>query len=206
MWISVLRRLHPKRRSIGRCGGWRRRGSPLPAFRAWYLTVEARRNDHAPGWARQFLSPPSAGLCSCPNNEPVCAPLDVVEGADGREARGAYARLCLGPISGSHQGPRPERLHSEAGYMAAPERFAETSDSFPLHRGRRPYMALPAHSLYRRACPLLPAKADIQAFGTDSAYDPGCVKTLSGMTAPGILRPVVRCRAKKCKNLSSARH
>src|SRR5271166_5059276 len=25
------------------------------------------------------------------------------------------------------------------------------------------------------------------------AYDPGCVKTLSGMTAPGILRPVVRC-------------
>ena len=25
--------------------------------------------------------------------------------------------------------------------MAAPERFAETSDSFPLHRGRRPYMA-----------------------------------------------------------------
>jgi hypothetical protein len=37
MWISVLRRLHPKRRSIGRCGGWRRRGSPPPAFRAWYL-------------------------------------------------------------------------------------------------------------------------------------------------------------------------
>src|SRR4029077_3009904 len=55
MWISVLRRLHPKRRSIGRCGGWRRRGSPPPAFRAWYLAVEARRNDHAPGWARQFL-------------------------------------------------------------------------------------------------------------------------------------------------------
>jgi hypothetical protein len=26
--------------------------------------------------------------------------------------------------------------------MAAPERFAERSDSFPLHRGRRPYMAL----------------------------------------------------------------
>jgi hypothetical protein len=55
MWISVLRRLHPKRRSIGRRGGWRRRGSPPPAFRAWYLAVEARRNDHAPGWARQFL-------------------------------------------------------------------------------------------------------------------------------------------------------
>jgi len=25
--------------------------------------------------------------------------------------------------------------------MAAPERFADTPDSFPLHRGRRPYMA-----------------------------------------------------------------
>src|SRR6516162_7333364 len=61
MWISVLRRLHPKRRSIGRCGGWRRRGSPLPAFRSWYLAVEPRRNDHAPGWARQFLSPPLPG-------------------------------------------------------------------------------------------------------------------------------------------------
>ena len=24
--------------------------------------------------------------------------------------------------------------------MAAPERFADTPDSFPLHRGRRPYM------------------------------------------------------------------
>ena len=32
----------------------------------------------------------------------------------------------LGPISGSHQGQRPERLHSEAEYMAAPERFAES--------------------------------------------------------------------------------
>jgi hypothetical protein len=56
-------------RLAGRCGGWRRRGSPPPAFRAWYLAFEARRNDHAPGWARQFLSSPSAGLCSCPNNE-----------------------------------------------------------------------------------------------------------------------------------------
>src|ERR1700680_4228332 len=54
--------------------------------------------------------------------------------------RGKNACFWLGPISGSHQGPQPERLHSEAEYMAAPERFAETSNSFPLHRGRRPYM------------------------------------------------------------------
>jgi hypothetical protein len=33
-----------------------------------------------------------------------------------------------------------QRLHSKAEYMAAPERFAQTSNSFPLHRGRRPYM------------------------------------------------------------------
>jgi hypothetical protein len=39
-------------------------------------------------------------------------------------------------------GPAAKRLHSKAGYMAAPERFAKKSDSFPLHRGRRPYMAL----------------------------------------------------------------
>src|SRR5262249_53326866 len=43
--------------------------------------------------------------------------------------RGKSACFWLGPISGSHQGPQPERLHSEAGYMAAPERFAQPSDS-----------------------------------------------------------------------------
>ena len=34
----------------------------------------------------------------------------------------------------------------------------------------------------------------------------GCVKTLRGMTAPGILRLVIAFRAKKCRNLSSAQH
>ena len=36
--------------------------------------------------------------------------------------------------------------------------------------------------------------------------DPGCVKNLRGITVPGILGPVVMRRAKKHKNLSSARH
>src|SRR5215510_14499347 len=58
-----------------------------------------------------------------------------------RATRGKNACFCLGPISGSYQGQQPKRLHSKAEYMAAPERFAETSDSFPLHRGCRPYMA-----------------------------------------------------------------
>jgi hypothetical protein len=38
------------------------------------------------------------------------------------------------------------------------------------------------------------------------AIDLGCVKTLRGITTPGILGPVVMRRAKKRKNLSSARH
>src|SRR5262249_12744893 len=70
---------------------------------------------------------------------------------DGRDRRSENPRnatraknacFWLGPISGSHQGQQPQRLHSKAEYMAAPERFAKRSDSFPLHRGRRPYMAL----------------------------------------------------------------
>jgi transposase len=37
-----------------------------------------------------------------------------------RATRGKSACFWLGPISGSHQGPQPERLHLEAEYMAAP--------------------------------------------------------------------------------------
>src|SRR5437868_8800218 len=40
----------------------------------------------------------------------------------------------------------------------------------------------------------------------DSRFDPGCVKTLRGIIAPGIFGPMVMRRAKKRKNLSSARH
>jgi hypothetical protein len=39
----------------------------------------------------------------------------------------------------------------------------------------------------------------------EAALVPGCVKTLRGITAPGILRLVVTLRAKKRKNSSSAR-
>src|SRR5215471_18225404 len=41
---------------------------------------------------------------------------------------------------------------------------------------------------------------------TSVANDPACVKTLRGITAPGILGSTVTRRAKKRKNLSSARH
>ena len=43
-------------------------------------------------------------------------------------------------------------------------------------------------------------------FAVSVANDPGCVKTLGGITAPGILGSTVMRRAKKRKNLSSARH
>src|SRR4029077_12033528 len=39
-----------------------------------------------------------------------------------------------------------------------------------------------------------------------TVHDPGCVKTLRGIIAPGILGSTVMRRAKKRKNLSSARH
>ena len=58
-----------------------------------------------------------------------------VHGIDASEKVVVRKQLRRGQV-----GPQPERLHSEAGYMAAPERFAEPSNSFPLHRGRRPYM------------------------------------------------------------------
>src|ERR1700730_3476477 len=48
--------------------------------------------------------------------------------------------LLVGTDQRITSGPAAKRLHSKAGYMAAPERFAKKSDSFPLHRGRRPYM------------------------------------------------------------------
>src|SRR5215468_1363789 len=54
--------------------------------------------------------------------------------------RAKNACFWLGPISGSHQGPQPERLHSEAEYMVAPEQSWKRQILL-LHHGRRPYMA-----------------------------------------------------------------
>jgi hypothetical protein len=92
-----------------------------------------------------------------------------------RATRGKNACLCLGPISGSHQGQRPQRLHSKTGYMAAPERFAETSDSFSLHRGRRPYMALGVFRCGAQNSDAIGGTADIDrppAPIASEAYDP----------------------------------
>ena len=48
-------------------------------------------------------------------------------------------------------------------------------------------------------------KADVRSYNKKLvAMGPGRVKSLRGITAPGILRLVVTLRAKKCKNSSSA--
>ena len=51
-----------------------------------------------------------------------------------------------------------------------------------------------------------PSKAEVSTRAQNVADDPGCVKTLSGITAPGISGSTVIRGAKKRKNLSSARH
>src|SRR3984893_14215543 len=55
--------------------------------------------------------------------------------------------LVVGTDQRITSGPAAKRLHSKAGYMAAPERFAKKSDSFPLHRGRRPYMGTSVNAI-----------------------------------------------------------
>src|SRR5438876_4958292 len=89
-----------------------------------------------------------------------------------RATRGKNACFCLGPISGSHQGPQPERLHSEAEYMAAPERFAKRSESSlaprapSIHAKRsRPSIGKPASCHARKERVLL--------FGTDQRITSG---------------------------------
>jgi hypothetical protein len=75
-----------------------------------------------------------------------------------------------------------------------------------LLRSMRPVMALNVV-----CCETVPrlesaAKRRCVAGAQDLADDPGCVKTLSGITAPGISGSTVIRGAKKRKNLSSARH
>jgi len=64
--------------------------------------------------------------------------------------RGKSACFWLGPISGSHQGQQPQRLHSKAGYMAAPERFAKSQILFPCTAGA-------VHTWHQRDAPAFAA-------------------------------------------------
>ena len=93
------------------------------------------------------------------------------------------ARYCLGPISGSHQGQRPQWPHRDEGTPP---------------RENRPHTWLHPNASQKSQIPLAPRAPSI--------HGPGCVKTRRGITTPGILSPVVMRRAKKHKNSSSARH
>ncbi len=75
-----------------------------------------------------------------------------------------------------------------------------------LRRRRHPRPRRWALLLTRRRLTRDDAFRYMSQHGVNVAYDPGCVKTLRGITVPGILGPVVMRRAKKHKNLSSARH
>ena len=70
--------------------------------------------------------------------------------------RDLSACYCLGPISGSHQGQRPQRPHRDGGKPSGENRpytwlhpNASQNVRFLLHRGRRPYMALSVISRQR---------------------------------------------------------
>src|SRR5437763_15427118 len=80
--------------------------------------------------------------------------------------RGKSACFWLGPISGAHQGQQPQRLHSNAGYMAAPERFAKSQILFPCTAGAVHTWHEAGQSLCD-GCPQL-VEADIRALGRHS--------------------------------------
>src|SRR3974377_280378 len=89
--------------------------------------------------------------------------------------RGKNACFWLGPISGSHQGPQPERLHLEAGYMTAPVSFREKVRFFSL-APRAPSIHDPMYGpavRCKRFSPLLAAAVLHQ-----------CIRSLIGASAP----------------------
>ena len=59
--------------------------------------------------------------------------VETVDWEDPRQVPREQRARAIGwdPISGLHQGQQPQRLHSKAVYMAAPDPLAEMSD-FPL--------------------------------------------------------------------------
>src|SRR3954465_14834028 len=96
----------------------------------------------------------------------------------------------MGPIRGSHQGPQPQRLHREAGYMAAPVSFREKVRVFPLQSGRRPYMC---HARKERA----------EVNGTDQRFTSGPAATTAA--SRGRIHGCTRIVSRKGQSLSLAK-
>src|SRR5436190_294712 len=96
----------------------------------------------------------------------------------------------MGPISGSHQGPQPQRLHREAGYMAAPVSGREKVRASPLQSGRRPYMC---HERKERA----------EVNGTDQRITSGPAATTAA--SRGRIHGCTRIVSRKGQSLSLAK-
>src|SRR4051794_9804166 len=82
--------------------------------------------------------------------------------------RGKSACFWLGPISGSHQGQQPQPAAAFKGRIHGCTRtLRKKSDSFPLHRGRRPYMAPTRIATAHRERRLIEVKlTDAKVLGT----------------------------------------
>src|SRR3954469_8112534 len=96
----------------------------------------------------------------------------------------------MGPISGSHQGPQPQRLHREAGYMAAPVSFREKGRVFPLQSGPLPDM--------------WPARKELaEVNGTDQRITSGPAATTAA--SRGRIHGCTRIVSRKGQSLSLAK-
>src|SRR3954463_16549838 len=96
----------------------------------------------------------------------------------------------MGPISGSHQGPQPQRLRREAGCKVAPVPFREKVRVFPLQSGRRPYMC---HARKERA----------EVNGTDQRITSGSAATAAA--SRGRMQGCPRTVSRKGQSLSLAK-
>src|SRR4051794_722130 len=96
----------------------------------------------------------------------------------------------MGPISGSHQGPQPQRLHREAGYMPALHSALAIFRVFPLQSGRRPYMC---HARKERA----------EVNGTDQRITSGPAATTAA--SRGRIHGCTRIVSRKGQSLSLAK-
>src|SRR4051812_24377464 len=96
----------------------------------------------------------------------------------------------MGPISGSHQGPQPQRLHREAGYMVTPVSFREKVSFSYSTLCRSPYMC---HARKERA----------EVNGTDQRITSGPAATTAA--SRGRIHGCTRIVSRKAQRLSLAK-
>ena len=116
--------------------------------------------------------------------------------------RAARALSAEGFVRGSDQRADPWPPIAEDSVLIDHRSHLEASDAErPLHFFCARF---PPGTMRAGECLFLGEKRSCSGHKCKTDFDPGCVKTLRGITAPGILGSVVMRRAKK--NVSSARH